>query len=65
MPIKCTCGNKGCTTELMIYESTGYIDLIVYHKEGETEKRETIGLDANEIVRLIKELKESLMNIAS
>lgn len=64
MEIKCTCGNKGCTTRLEVYESTSYIDLIIEHKEGKVEKRETIGLDPNAIVSLIKQLKQALVNIA-
>ena len=64
MEIKCTCGNKGCTTRMEIYESESYIDLIIKHDENGTEKRETIGLDPNQIVYLIKQLKQALANLA-
>ena len=47
-----------------IYESEGYIYLIIKHDENGTEKRETIGLDPNQIVYLIKQLKQALSNLA-
>jgi len=64
--IQCKCGNTGCTTTIEIYEGTGSIHLIIKHKlkDKTTEQRETICLDPNEIVRLIKSLKSALEEIA-
>lgn len=63
-PINCTCGNKGCTTKIFIRENTQTIDLVIEHKEKDSKEAEyTIALNPNEIVRLVRELKQSLENI--
>ena len=63
MNIKCTCGNKGCSTELYIQEGTSYIDLFIEWKEKDSTKHQCIALQPNEIIALIKLLRKSLDNI--
>ena len=62
--MKCTCGNKECTTTLEILHGTFHIDIIIEHKDKDgTPKRESIGLDPNSIVVLIAKLKDSLRDM--
>jgi len=64
MNIKCTCGNKGCSTELYIQEGTSYIDLFTEWKDKDGSiKNQCIALQPNEIIDLIKKLRKSLDNI--
>ena len=64
MNIKCTCGNKGCSTELYIQEGTSYIDLFLEWKDDKNKsKSQCIALQPNEIIDLIKKLRKSLDNI--
>jgi hypothetical protein len=63
--IKCTCGNKGCSTVIFIAEGTGYINLVSEYKDGEKEISHETALDPNAIVQLIKELKQALQDIAA
>ena len=63
-PIKCVCGNKGCTTKIRInFTGTHAIDLQIVHDEKGQEKDETIMLDPNAIVELIGKLKQALTEL--
>lgn len=63
MYIKCTCGNKGCTTELVIYQLglPGSLDIAIKHTVGDKEIEERIGLNPNSVIQLIGLLKQALI----
>jgi hypothetical protein len=54
--LKCKCGNKGCTTVIFIRQDPSITDVVI---EAEKQHAE-IALDANDIIMLIKQLKEAL-----
>ena len=60
MEIKCTCGNKGCTTKLNIYGQSNYADIRITHIEKGEEKTTELMLDPTAIVYLISQLKAAL-----
>lgn len=64
--IKCDCGEKGCTTEIVISLPGGEaIDLEIWHKKknGDPEKQ-TIMLRPDSIIQLIRRLKDALIQLA-
>ena len=69
--IKCSCGNKGCTTVLYLDIGTRYVNLKIGYDEG-TKQGDTpnrfegdIALEPNTIIQLIKELKNSLNDLTN
>jgi hypothetical protein len=54
--LKCKCGNKGCTTVIFIRQDQSITDVVIEAKNQNVE----IALDANDIIILIKKLKEAL-----
>lgn len=62
--IKCSCGYEGCSTQVFIREGVSSIDLVLEWKEKDLNREQSIALDPNKIVQLIKELKQSLSRIA-
>jgi len=63
-PIDCSCGNKGCSTKLTINNGTGYVNIFVSHYEKDKLVSQEVALDPNQIVQLIKQLKQALMDIS-
>jgi len=64
MEIKCACDNKGCSTVLEINQGLSYVDLMITNNKDGTPKHETIVLDPNTVVQLIKQLKQALSDMA-
>lgn len=63
--IKCTCGNKGCTTKLYVSKSSLYgIDIKITYIDGDKQPSEEIMLDPNAVTQLIAELKAALVDIS-
>ncbi len=60
MEIKCTCGNKGCTTKLYVYGQSNYADIRIGYIEKGEEKTQELMLDPTAIVYLISQLKAAL-----
>ncbi len=60
MEIKCTCGNKGCTTKIAVYGQNNYADIRIAHIDKGEEEVVEIMLDPTAIVYLISQLKAAL-----
>ena len=64
MEIKCTCGNKGCTTVIEVQKNTYSPSLRLSWEDKGQPRGEEIALDANTIIQLIRELKDALQEMA-
>lgn len=51
--IKCKCGNKGCSTVIYVRQDPSITDIVIEHSSQQIE----IALDANDIIRLIRQLE--------
>ena len=62
--IKCSCGNKGCTTCLRIdHVGTVDVDVIISWKDGEKEHDARCSMDANSLIQLIITAKRALASL--
>lgn len=62
--IECRCGERDCTTVLDVKESAGCVDIKISYECATSANEQSIELDPNGIVQLIKQLKTALINIA-
>lgn len=60
MKISCVCGDSDCQTALYVSASENLLSLLDKHG-----RESFLYTDANSLVRLIKTLKEQLVNLAS
>jgi len=63
--MKCNCGDKDCETTLDLETTSNYVLLGLETKTSTGKNRINIYLDPNSIVKLIKDLKQSLDTIIS
>ena len=61
--INCSCGNKGCSTTVSVSKVSPHTVDVIFSWKGKIFQRHVIELDANNIVRLIHELREALLEL--
>lgn len=66
MSIKCTCGNVGCSTQMIVTtdRQSHTVELVIEHKDKDEKFATTrITLDANSLILLIRGLKSYLQEL--